>query len=104
MGCSPAAHLRTTQFAQPVAASSAAANSYPSSSGSADSTAAPLSTSSDEVKAPNRTSLIIIAVGAVALVIATPIIISRIGGRGGEDSGKQDDKTGISSTLPVPGY
>lgn len=68
-------------------------------------TATPAATApSDEVRAPNRTSLIILALGAVALVIATPIIISRIGGRGGESPEKSDGKEGVSSVAPVPGH
>ncbi|MFN3427301.1 MAG: hypothetical protein ACK41G_07005 [Candidatus Thermochlorobacter sp.] len=59
---------------------------------------------SDDMRAPNRTGLTILAIGAVVLIVATPIILSSILSSGSRPQGGNDDKTGISAASTAKGH
>lgn len=58
---------------------------------------------SDEMQVPNRTGLTILAIGAVALIIATPILLSGILSSGSRPQSGNDDKVGISAASEAQG-
>lgn len=68
-----------------------------------DSAQAATPAQSDEMKAPNRAGLTILAIGAVVLIVATPILLSGILSSGSRPQGGNDDKVGISAASDAQG-
>ncbi len=72
--------------------------------GSSDSTQSTASSTADDMRVTNRTGLTILAVGAVVLIIATPLILSQIFSSGSRQQDGQNDKVGISVAPKVQGH
>jgi hypothetical protein len=72
--------------------------------GSSDSTQSTASSTADDMRVTNRTGLTILAVGAVVLIIATPLILSQIFSSGSRQQDGQNDKVGISVAPEVQGH
>jgi hypothetical protein len=69
-----------------------------------DSAQRPATSTADDMRVTNRTGLTILVIGAAVLIIATPLILSRILSSGGRQQDEADDKVGISAAPEAKGH
>ncbi len=73
-------------------------------SSASDTTQSPATSTADDMRVTNRTGLTILAIGAVVLIVATPIILSQILSSGSRQQENANDKVGISAAPEVRGH